>query len=784
MHKRAVALAVATPFIVCAVWWSGATPVQAFQKEASPGQLTIVGKDGKVGELCPLSKTTVNADISGFGARVTMVQTFTNPSRDTIEAIYTFPLPPDAAVDRMRMKIGSRVINGQIKRKEEARQIYEAAKNAGQVASLLDQERPNIFTQSVANITPGATIEIEISYVQVLKYEDGQFEFNFPMVVGPRNLMAAPDPQKIAPPTAATRTGTNIELNVRVNAGAPIQEIKSVLHEVNINQPGRGLAMVSLKNSDEIPNRDFILKYRVATGTVTSSLLTYASSQQGGYFTLILMPPKAPTEDQISPKEMIFVMDQSGSQNGFPIEKSKELTKKLIETMGPDDTFNVIGFSTQVNALWPQTMRNTPENRTEAIAFVSALEANGGTDIVRPALVALTPPKDPERLRIVMFNTDGFIGNDFDVLDTIQKNLGDARLFTFGIGNSVNRFLIDAMASEGKGDAEYQTLAETADAAVERFVRRVQHPVLTDIDVKFDGLQVTDVLPKRIPDVFSEKPVIIMGRYTQPGSGRIAIAGHLGKGPWSNSINAAFPAVDKDGSAIATLWARAQVDELMRQDWRSHTHGDQTDVKEKIINLALDYGIMTQYTSFVAVEQKVVNVGGRQRTVQVPVEKADGVRYDMDSGLVAFDKSDNSIVTGSLGGFGGGYSTGRAATKRATLSGGAPATAGKVSAGVGYVEQKDELNKAGEVKPDPKKLRESRYESVVAKTLRDAKAGAVEVQIWLKEWKMSDIQKLKKLGFTLDSKDERLKVLFGRVDATKLIELAQIESVSQIRPLK
>src|SRR5688500_10362747 len=223
-----------TSLVALALLTSSPAPAQ-MDTDPAPGQLAIMGKDNKVGDLCPLERTSVVADIAGFGARVTVTQTFVNPSRDTIEAIYTFPLPNDAAVDRMQMQIGERLVEGEIKRREEARLIYDAAKNAGQAAALLDQERPNIFTQSVANITPGAKVQIKISYVQILKFEKGEFEFVFPMVVGPRFLGNAPDPQNISPPITpkGTRTGTNIDLTLNIDAGAPIQNYKSVLHQIN-----------------------------------------------------------------------------------------------------------------------------------------------------------------------------------------------------------------------------------------------------------------------------------------------------------------------------------------------------------------------------------------------------------------------------------------------------------------------------------------------------------------------------------------------------------------------
>ncbi|MBX3118452.1 MAG: VWA domain-containing protein [Fimbriimonadaceae bacterium] len=595
--------------------------------------MEIVGPDGKMLGMCPLKKTDVQADIAGYGARVNVRQTFTNPSITPIEAIYTFPLPHDAAVDRMSLRMGDRVINAVIKKREEARKIYETAKNQGRVAGLLDQERPNIFTQSVANIMPGATIEVEISYVQILKYEDDKFEFVYPMVVGPRFLGNAPDPGKISPPTAppGVRVGTDITLKVNLDAGTALGKIESELHQVTTQKNGPNKAAITLAKKDEIPNRDFILRYSVAGNQIQDAFLTHADADKGGFFTLILNPPKIPAPDQIAPKEVIFVIDQSGSQSGFPIDKSKELTKKLIRTLNPNDTFTVLGFSNDVKYLWKTPQKASGQLLEVADKFIGDLQANGGTQLYAAVQAALNVVEDSSRLRLVVFNTDGYVGDESRIIGSIEARSGNTRMFTFGIGNSVNRFLIDEMSRAGRGDAEVVTLAADSDKAVERFVQRTQNPILTDITVKVEGVPIFDVTPRAIEDVFSAKPVVITGRYTQAGRGSITVTGKLGGEPWTRVIPVTFPERDQDGSAISTLWARRHVGDLQGQmmmaQWQNR---DFKQFVTEITNIGLRYGIMTEYTSFVAVEQRVVNVGGKQITVDVPVNMADGV--DMGSG--------------------------------------------------------------------------------------------------------------------------------------------------------
>jgi Ca-activated chloride channel homolog len=793
----------------------GSSPAQARRGQAEPGQLTIIGKDGRAGVLCPLKGTKVNAVVSGFGARVTVVQTFTNPTKGAIEAVYTFPLPNDAAVDRMRMKVGSRIIEGEIKRREEAKTIYEDAKRQGQVASLLDQERPNIFTQSVANIMPGAEVQVEISYAQILKFEDGEFEFNYPMVVGPRYTANAPDPGKITPPVVPpiVRTGSTIDLTVSLDAGAPIQGMESVLHKVNVQRRGDSAATVTLQKKDEIPNKDFILRYKVATDTIQPAFVTHLDQDKGGFYTLILLPPKAPTAQQTAPKEVIFVMDQSGSQDGFPIEKSKELTLKLIKTLRPEDTFNVLGFSNQTYPLWPAARPNTPENLAEAEAFVKKMLAHGGTELEQAITQALTMAPDPRRLRIVTFNTDGFAGDERAILTSIQKHRQNTRVFTFGIGNGVNRYLIDSMSAEGRGDAEYVTLAEGADAAVTRFVKRLETPVLTDVRVQYDGVQVEDMLPQGVPDVFAGKPIVICGRYSQAGAGKVTISGKLGTQPWSKTIDVQYDA-RADAPALPSLWARRQVDALTRTNYMSR-YQDSSQAKnlnEQITKLALDYGLMTEFTSFVAVEKKVVNVGGRQRTVPVPVDLTEGVNYDTTVGrgtLFAGNRPGSFPAasgkfrgpSGGGGGFGGRAATGTTGTTGTTGGAGAAKSGGGNLQGgqglppkgidhISYDPSDNSLvvrDSAGKpLKKDSAEykaaLKKSNFESKVSAKLRSAK-GKVEVQVWLKKMDAATIAKLKVLGVKIDDKDAGLKILFGSCDAKKLIELAQLELVHRIEPL-
>src|SRR5436853_1279244 len=360
---------------------------------ASQGALQIIDpKKGAVAGLCPLKHTDVKAEISGFLSRVVVTQEFENPFKDKIEAVYTFPLPPNAAVDDMTLRVGDRIVRGRIKRREEARATYEAARSAGQIAGLLDQERPNIFTQSVANIMPGEKVTITISYVETLKYEAGAYEFVFPVVVGPRHIPGSPvgkqaggrspdttqvpDASRTTPPVAAKgmRAGHDISLEVALDAGVPIDELKTSNHETDVERPSNHNAVVRLKSKNEIPNKDFVLRYDVAGRKVEDAMLVHRAThgnQSDGFFTFILQPPDRVTAEDVMPKEIIFVLDTSGSMEGFPIEKAKEAMKLALDGLYPQDTFNLITFAGDTHIRFPQPVPDTRDDLRKAQAYLA-----------------------------------------------------------------------------------------------------------------------------------------------------------------------------------------------------------------------------------------------------------------------------------------------------------------------------------------------------------------------------------------------------------------------------
>lgn len=616
-------------------------------EQADSGTLVAMASGGKQLGSCPLKHTDVQAEISGYIARVTVKQVFQNPFKDKIEAVYTFPLSENGAVDEMQMKVGARVIKGSIKKREEARQIYDQARANGYVASLLDQERTNIFTQSVANIEPGKEIEITIKYIETLPYEAGKFSFTFPTVVGPRFIPGepvgksgggwandtnqVPDASRITPNVVAAgqRAGHDISINVHLNAGMPVSQISSKLHEVQVHNTGNSQADISLTDKATIPNKDFVLSWNVAEDALKSGYVTYRdpSAKDGaGYFTVMLIPPKRITPDKVAPKEMVFVIDCSGSQSGAPLNKAKETMHYILDHMNANDTFQIIAFNSTQSQFADKPQPVSADMKAKARHFIDSLQANGGTWMAPAVEKACAIPADGNRLRIVTFMTDGYVGNDYEVMGMIKKLRGKSRWFSFGTGNSVNRTLIDGMAKEGGGEAEYVLLNSSAEEVGKKFYDRISTPVLTDVEVKVDGVTTKEVYPKEVSDVWAEKPLYFKGKYIKGGQGTIVLKGFAAGKPYEQKINVRFPESDTKNRGVASMWARAKVDRLMSEDWFGAQSGQANkEIKDEITNVALDHHILTQYTSFVAVDESKVTKGDPAKTVNVEVEMPDGV---------------------------------------------------------------------------------------------------------------------------------------------------------------
>jgi len=587
----------------------------------------------------PLKHTDVKGHIYGYIASVDVTQQFHNPYGTKIEAEYIFPLPQNAAVNEFVMTIGDRKIRGIIREREEAEKIYAEAKSQGYVASLLTQERPNIFTQKVANIEPGKDIDVSIHYFNTLAYVDGAYEFVFPMVVGPRynpphttdgvGAVAAgqggisgqkTEVQYLRP---NQRSGHDISLSVEIDAGTIIEAIECTSHVVTTEFTGEQQAAVTINPNDSIPNKDFVLRYTVAGDRVKSAMVTHSDGTDN-YFTMMLYPPTDLSHLQRAPMELIFVLDCSGSMSGYPIEKAKGAIKRALKKLGPDDTFQVIRFSNNASQLGPNPVPATPENIQNAIEYVDSLYGSGGTDMIEGIKAALDFEHDPRRLRLVSFMTDGYIGNETEILAAVYDKLGDARIFSFGVGNSVNRYLLDRMAKLGKGAVAYIGLEDNAADIVDLFYDRISHPALTDIEIDFGGMEVADVFPATVPDLFVGRPVILTGKFSGTTDAPIRITGAVGNLRRELVIPANTYEAASSHDGVAAIWARKKIEQLNAHMLMENN----PDLPDEIKNTALRYGLMSSYTAFIAVDSSRKTEGDHGVSVAVPVPVPEGVRYD------------------------------------------------------------------------------------------------------------------------------------------------------------
>ena len=615
-----------------------------FGQTANEGSLMAMRSDGTVSGAFPLKNTSVDAAVSGSLVRVNVRQEFTNSFNEPIESVYTFPLSQNGAVDDMKMTVGGRVIRGQIMKREEARKVYEEAKSQGKRAGLLDQQRPNIFTQAVANIMPGDSIIIEISYVETLKYEDGQYEFVFPMTVGPRYSPAGTtDASLLTPAAITTRPGHDISINVSLNTGVPVESIRSTSHEIEQLNFSPTQAKVSLTGGVVIPNKDFILRYDVSGTRIEDGLLTHRA-ERGGFFSLILQPPDMPRSEDRTPKEIVFVLDTSGSMYGFPLEKAKEAMQMSLDGLYPEDTFNLITFAGDTRILFDAPVPATQGNLERAKEFLASRSGGGGTEMMKAIRASLEPTASQEHLRIVCFMTDGYVGNEDQIIAEIQKH-SKARVYSFGIGNSVNRHLLDKMSKAGRGEVQYVSLSDDGSAAAKRFYERVRSPLLTDISIDWNGLPVADVYPGKPTDLFGYSPVIINGRYTAGASGTIRLKGKLAGQDYVREIKIDLPETETDNDVLATLWARKRIDQLSMEALNDK---NAAAINKQIEGLGLEFRLMTQFTSFVAVEEQIANPGGAPTRVAVPAAIPDGVDIEKSVGTVS------EVVAVSGGGGGGG----------------------------------------------------------------------------------------------------------------------------------
>jgi Ca-activated chloride channel family protein len=616
-----------------------------------------------------------------------------------------------------------------------------------------------------------------------------------------------PDADRITPPVTpkGTRAGHDVSITVNLDAGLPIRHLESLQHavEVEYSNDEKSRATIELKDLATIPNRDFVLVYQTASDEIEDAVLAH-TDDRGKFFTLVLQPPKRVRRELIVPKELVFVIDKSGSMRGFPIETAKEAMRLCIKSLHENDTFNLMTFAGGVGFCFDKPVANTDENRRRALDYLASLQGSGGTEMMKAIHACLAGQDDPERLRVVSFMTDGYVGNDMAIIDAVRQNAGTARVFSFGIGTSVNRFLLDGIARAGRGEVHYILNPAQTVGAGERFYERVRTPVLTDIDLDFGDLpvEVDEVYPKGIPDLFSSTPVVVKGRYKRGGRGTITLRGTTGEGPLERKIDVELPDKQPEDDVLASLWARAKVEHLMDQDLAGMQRGNPDPaVKEEILGLGLRYQLLTQYTSFVAVEHLRITEGDESRTVDVPVEMPEGVSYEGVFGPTAGQPVRMLFSQGGMGGIGGmgmGMgSMGRAPAARASTPRAAPMpqlralnrsrrTAEALAEGadlkVAEPEATPEAKLAAELRGLAEKVAKQGTDGNLTVGEIEVRGGRVEVRVLLAELSDKVLAKLKALGFKELARAKAVNMLIGTIPVDKLEALAKLDAVRRVDP--
>ncbi len=586
----------------------------------------VPGGDPNVDTL-PLKETRADVAIAGVIAHVRVTQVYKNEGSKPIEAIYVFPGSTRAAVFAMQMTVGERKIVAEIHKKDDAKKIYDDAKTQGKTASLLEQSRPNVFQMSVANILPGDTIRVEMDYAELLVPEAGTYEFVYPAVVGPRYTGESNTPEAFTNTPyqhAGEKPKYGWDVAVRLSAGMTIKRVMSSSHPIATSLTEPGIADITLTDKGAAGTKDFVLQYQLAGKAIETGVLLFpgADKQDEGFFLAMVQPPKV-VEAALRPKrEYIFIVDVSGSMGGFPIDTAKIVMNGLLDGMNANDRFNILCFSGGNQVLAAESLATTPDNIAKAKTFMNGMQGGGGTEILGALRQALAMPTAGEYARTFVAVTDGYVSVEPQVFRTIRENLGNANFFAFGIGSSVNRFLIEGMARMGLGEPFIVMHGDDAVEKANKFKAYIDSPALTDIKVSYDGFAAYDVEPAAPPDLFASRPVLVFGKYKGTAKGSITVTGTSGAGRFSQTLDVGKAEPSAKNEALRYLWARHRIATLA--DYQTYERGDDTLV-DAITQLGLDHHLMTAYTSFVAVDQRVRNPGGDNTTVKQPLPLPAGV---------------------------------------------------------------------------------------------------------------------------------------------------------------
>jgi len=581
--------------------------------EAKTGTLWLQQADGGAA-LAPKVSTEVGIDVTGMVARTRVSQVFHNPASDFVEGVYVFPLPESAAVDHLWMRIGDRVIEGQIQEKAAARLTYEKAKGEGRKAALVEQQRPNLFTNHVAHIGPGERVEIRIEYQQPLRYENGEYRLRFPLAATPRYLtpMAVLDPMPDEPKELEARTGEEpllqpaflsrpsnpVDIAVVIDAGVPVEDVRSSYHETSVEKQGSQRTAIFLAREQDEADRDFELTWRVAAAAPQAAVFVDRRAQTD-YALLMVVPPLPGAEEANAhrrmPREVVLVIDTSGSMEGASMQQAKEALAMALDTLTGRDRFNVVEFNSITRPLFPDALAATADNVQRAKEWVRALKAGGGTEMAPALTFALNGRDTPGHLRQVIFMTDGGVANEEALFQLITQRLGSSRLFTVGIGSAPNGHFMTKAAQFGRGTFTYVGDVREVREKMTQLFEKIESPVLRDVSIRWPDGTPVETFPAKVPDLYLGEPLVVSAAATAP-LGTIVVSGLRGNQPWSVALT---PAIDSEHAGVGALWARAKIASLMDALARG---ADVNDIRPRVVQVALEHHLVSAYTSLVAVD--------------------------------------------------------------------------------------------------------------------------------------------------------------------------------------
>jgi Ca-activated chloride channel family protein len=585
-------------------------------------------------EDAPLLAAEIDYRITGVLARARVTQHFLNPHDGWREGIYVFPLPETAAVDSLTMRIGDKVIEGQIKRREQAGREYRQAADSGQRAALLDQERPNIFTASVANIAPGASIAIEFEYQHPVDMHEGVYALRLPLVVGPRYLPASPaasdaDGGRISPPVRHPSEGAinPVQLSVTLTPGFPVAAIESASHALVVVAEPDGSYRISIADGIVPADRDFAVSWTPAPSPAPRAAIFKERIDGETYLLGLVTPPAAETATDtppvpVMPREVVFVVDTSGSMSGTSMPQAKAALDFALRRLRPEDRFNVIRFADHTSSLYERAVPADREHVLTALGYAASLNAAGGTEMMPALLLALRDAPRSGYLKQVVFITDGDVGNEADLLETVASRLATARLFTVGIGSAPNGYFLRKAAELGRGSFTIIDNMNAVEAEMSDLFAKLEHPLVTDLAFNWLDAEDISVYPDPLPDLYAGEPLIFTARLAED-TDTIALSGRIAGRVWRDSLPVARAHA---ASGIAKMWARDRIDYLNDAVF----HGADPDfVEKRVTDIALDFGLITRHTSLVAIDVTPVRPADEALgSGRIPTNLPDGWVYE------------------------------------------------------------------------------------------------------------------------------------------------------------